>query len=70
MHQYNFASVYLPGYLHRASPGFNPSRLKENTMKNLQDVSAIPIQPLVRPRLLRGFDKGWSTPERDACWLS
>jgi len=39
-------------------------------MKNLQDVSAIPIQPLVRPRLLRGFDKGWGTPELDACWLS
>jgi uncharacterized protein YjiS (DUF1127 family) len=57
--------VYLPSKVHPAQHVLNPSRLKEYAMKDLQDVSAISIQPLVRPhrlrRLLRGF---WQSLER------
>lgn len=60
--QYNFPLVYLPANLHRAQPVLNPLRVKENVMKDLQNVSTLSIQPLVHApplrRLFRSLAQG------------
>jgi uncharacterized protein YjiS (DUF1127 family) len=57
--------VYLLLTLHPAHHVLNPYRLKECAMKDLQDVSAISIQPLVRPEPLRRLLRGlWQVLER------
>jgi len=65
LNQYNSSSVYLPAKLHRAQPVLNPPRLKENAMKDLQDVSTSSIQPLVHSHLLRRLVRSlWQGLER------